>query len=69
MVSTKLRIDTERLWGMIQDTARWGAIPDSTGMCRLSCSNEDKAVREWFIDETSRVGCTHKVSGRKLENC
>lgn len=61
MVSTKLKIDGERLWKTIQDTARWGAIPDSTGMCRLSCSDEDKAVREWFVEQTTELGCLHKV--------
>lgn len=62
MVSTELNIDGERLWETIQATARWGAIPDSTGMCRLSCSDEDKAVREWFVEQTAQLGCTHKVS-------
>jgi hypothetical protein len=61
MVSTELKIDGERLWGTIQDTAKWGAIPDSTGMCRLSCSDEDKAVREWFLEQTKELGCTNKV--------
>ena len=61
MVSTELTIDGERLWATIQDTAKWGAIPESTGMCRLSCSDEDKAAREWFVAQTTEVGCTHKV--------
>jgi beta-ureidopropionase / N-carbamoyl-L-amino-acid hydrolase len=61
MVSTELKIDGERLWNTIQDTAKWGAIPDSTGMCRLSCSDEDKAAREWFVQQTAELGCTHKV--------
>jgi len=61
MVSTELKIDGERLWETIQGTAQWGAIPNSTGMCRLSCSDEDKAVREWFVEQTSQLGCTHKV--------
>jgi len=61
MVSTELKIDGERLWETIQGTAQWGAIPNSTGMCRLSCSDEDKAVREWFVEQTAQLGCTHKV--------
>ena len=61
MVSAELKIDGERLWKTIQDTARWGAIADSIGMCRLSCSDEDKAVRDWFVEETAKVGCEHKV--------
>jgi hypothetical protein len=61
MVSQELKIDGERLWETIQSTAKWGAIPDSTGMCRLSCSDEDKAVREWFVQQTAELGCTHKV--------
>ena len=61
MVSAKLKIDGERLWNTIQDTAIWGAIPNSTGMCRLSCSDEDKAVREWFLEQTALLDCEHKV--------
>jgi hypothetical protein len=62
MVSQELKIDGERLWETIQSTAKWGAIPDSTGMCRLSCSDEDKAVREWFVHQTAELGCEHKVT-------
>ena len=61
MSATRLKIDGERLWSTIQDTARWGAIPNSSGMCRLSCSDEDKAVREWFVEQTSQLHCFHKV--------
>jgi beta-ureidopropionase / N-carbamoyl-L-amino-acid hydrolase len=61
MFSTEIKIDGERLWETIHDTAKWGAIPDSTGMCRLSCSDEDKAVREWFVQQTAELGCTHKA--------
>jgi len=63
MVSTELKINGERLWETIQETAKWGAIPNSTGMCRLSCSDEDQAVREWFLEQTAQLGCTHKVRG------
>jgi beta-ureidopropionase / N-carbamoyl-L-amino-acid hydrolase len=63
MVLTGLRIDGDRLWDTIQETARWGAIPNSTGMRRLTCSDEDKAVREWFIKQAEELGCTHKELG------
>jgi len=66
MVSTELKIDGKRLWETIQDTAQWGAIPESTGMCRLSCSDEDKAVREWFLAQTAELGCVHKVRFRDI---
>jgi beta-ureidopropionase / N-carbamoyl-L-amino-acid hydrolase len=69
MVSSELKIDGERLWETIQYTARWGAIPNSTGICRLSCSDADKSVREWFIEQTSELGCTHKVSILSVERC
>lgn len=61
MIPSNLKIDGERLWSTIQFTAQWGAIPNSTGVCRLSCSDEDKAVRDWFLDQTGRLGCTHNV--------
>lgn len=52
------RIHYQRLWSSIHFTSQWGALDDSEGMNRLSLSNDDKAVREWFVQETTALGCT-----------
>ena len=58
MVSMGLRIDGDRLWDTIQETARWGRYRMVRG--GIVCSDEDKAVREWFIKQTEELGCTIK---------
>ena len=32
-----------------------------TGSDRLTLNDDDKRVREWFIEQTKLCGCTHKV--------
>ena len=56
-----LRVDFERLWSDIHQTAEWGAVPDSYGMARLALSNDDKAVRNWFIAKATKIGCEVSV--------
>jgi N-carbamoyl-L-amino-acid hydrolase len=51
------RINFQRLWNSIQFTAQWGIDEESKGMHRLALSDDDKAVREWFIQETRALGC------------
>lgn len=36
---------------------RWGDGPTDTGMQRLSLSEDDKKVRNWFIATTKALGC------------
>lgn len=38
-----------------------GKPPTETGVCRLSLSDLDKEVRDWFITETNTLGCNIKV--------
>ena len=52
------RVQFHRLWNDIHCTAQWGAMAGSQGMHRLALSEEDGAVRKWFIKETSAAGCT-----------
>lgn len=54
-------VDFERLWGDIHQTAEWGAVSDSYGMARLALSNEDKAVRNWFVGKARKIGCEVSV--------
>ena len=55
-----LKINSERLNGDLHYSCRWGATEDG-GMHRLSGTDLDKAVRDWFVAETAACGCTHKI--------
>ncbi|KAF9732270.1 hydantoinase/carbamoylase family amidase [Paraphaeosphaeria minitans] len=57
------RIDAQRLNDMLQSTcSSWGALAaPSTGMCRLTLSQEDKEVRDWLVAECKSLGCDVKV--------
>ncbi len=52
-----LKIDAERLWATLEETARFGATPKG-GIRRLTLSPEDRRVRDWFIREAEALGCT-----------
>ena len=52
-----LRIDAERLWDSLMDTAKIGATAKG-GVRRLTLSDEDKAVRDWFTAQCEAIGCT-----------
>ncbi|EEH48788.1 uncharacterized protein PADG_04867 [Paracoccidioides brasiliensis Pb18] len=62
-----LRANKERLWKYIHYSCqwgsgiRWGEGPTDTGMQRLSLSQEDKQVRDWFIETTKSLGCNVTV--------
>lgn len=62
-----LLIESGRLLNTIHQTANfgakgiWGPEPTETGVCRLSLSELDKRVREWFISEAKSLGCEIKV--------
>jgi putative aminopeptidase FrvX len=36
------------------------STPDG-GMNRLTCNDDDKSVRNWFIAETKKYGCHHRI--------
>ena len=55
-----LAINPQRLWDMLMDTARIGGTPKG-GIRRLTLTEEDKQVRDWFKAETERLGCTVTV--------
>ena len=62
-----LTIKQGRLIETIHETANWGAKgvwgPESTqtGVCRLALSDLDKKVRDWFVQETEKLGCQVKI--------
>ncbi|KAI0484970.1 putative N-carbamoyl-L-amino acid hydrolase [Xylariaceae sp. FL0804] len=55
-----LSVDATRTMTMLMDSCAWGSTPDG-GMNRLSCNDDDKRVREWFVAETQECGCTVKI--------
>ncbi|WDZ79503.1 Zn-dependent hydrolase (plasmid) [Ensifer adhaerens] len=52
----------DRLWNDIVSTARFGAA-DKGGVTRLTLTDEDRQVRDWFVTECRALGCTVEVDG------
>lgn len=57
---TNLTINPQRLWDSLMETARIGGTPKG-GIKRLTLSDEDKRVRDWFKSECEKLGCTVKI--------
>jgi N-carbamoyl-L-amino-acid hydrolase len=55
-----LKIDGERLWGDLMETAAIGATAKG-GICRLTLSDLDRQVRDWFKARAATLGCTVTV--------
>jgi N-carbamoyl-L-amino-acid hydrolase len=56
----ELRINGRRLWDSLMDTARIGGTPKG-GICRLTLTDFDRAVRDWFKAQCEALGCTVAV--------
>src|SRR5262245_50063415 len=52
-----LAIDGERLWGELMETAVFGATAKG-GICRLTLTDLDRQVRDWFRQRAEALGCT-----------
>jgi beta-ureidopropionase / N-carbamoyl-L-amino-acid hydrolase len=52
-----LQIDGKRLWDTLMQTARIGATPRG-GICRLTLTDLDRQIRDWFKRECAALGCT-----------
>ncbi|PVI08657.1 amidase [Periconia macrospinosa] len=63
MAYEDLKINGERLNETLQRTCTsWGALDaPSTGMCRLTLSQEDKETRDWLVMECKSLGCDVKI--------
>ena len=57
---TNLRIDSERLWGELMETAAIGGTAKG-GICRLTLTDLDRQVRDWFKARAEKLGCTVAV--------
>ncbi len=55
-----LTIDAERLWDDLMETAQIGATPKG-GICRLTLTELDRQVRDWFKARCEALGCTVTV--------
>jgi beta-ureidopropionase / N-carbamoyl-L-amino-acid hydrolase len=55
-VSSNLKINPQRLWDSLMHTAQFGGTPKG-GIRRLTVSDEDKRVRDWFKAECEKLGC------------
>src|SRR5436190_8372386 len=51
-----LVIDPERLWGELMETAAIGGTPKG-GICRLTLTDLDRQVRDWFRARCEALGC------------
>mgnify|MGYP005854391479 CR=1 FL=1 len=58
--SHNLRIDPERLWSTLMETAEFGRTKKG-GIRRLTLGPEDRQVRDWFRVACEAAGCTVKV--------
>ncbi len=56
-LATNLRIDPERLWGDLMETAEIGGTAKG-GICRLTLTDLDRQVRDWFKAAAEGLGCT-----------
>ncbi|MGE3832178.1 MAG: Zn-dependent hydrolase [Parvibaculaceae bacterium] len=57
---SNLTINPQRLWDAIMETAKYGATPKG-GIKRLTVSDEDKKVRDWFKAQCEALGCTVSI--------
>jgi beta-ureidopropionase / N-carbamoyl-L-amino-acid hydrolase len=55
-----LQIDAQRLWDSLMHTAQIGATAKG-GICRLTLTDLDRQVRDWFKAQCEALGCTVTV--------
>jgi len=55
-----LQIDAQRLWDSLMHTAQIGATAKG-GICRLTLTDLDRQVRDWFKAQCEALGCTVAV--------
>jgi len=60
MAKQNLQIDGQRLWQTLMDTAKIGGTPKG-GICRLTLTDLDRQVRDWFKAQCEALGCTVSI--------
>jgi beta-ureidopropionase / N-carbamoyl-L-amino-acid hydrolase len=58
--NTNLTINPQRLWDSLMETAAFGGTLKG-GIKRLTVSDEDKHVRDWFKVECEKLGCILQI--------
>ncbi len=53
-------MDADRLWNSLMESARFGATPKG-GISRLTLSDEDRRVRDWFRFQCENLGCIVQI--------
>jgi len=56
----ELQVNGQRLWQTIMETARFGGT-EKGGVCRLTLSDADRQVRDWFVSECEAAGCAVSI--------
>jgi N-carbamoyl-L-amino-acid hydrolase len=59
-VKKNLQIDPGRLWHDLMETAAIGSTPKG-GICRLTLTDLDRQVRDWFKAKAEELGCVVTV--------
>jgi beta-ureidopropionase / N-carbamoyl-L-amino-acid hydrolase len=60
MPMQNLQIDAQRLWHTLMDTAKIGATTKG-GICRLTLTDLDRQVRDWFKAQCEALGCAVSI--------
>src|SRR6202158_2916112 len=55
-----LQINSQRLWDTLMETAQFGATAKG-GIKRLTLTDDDRRVRDWFRTAAEAIGCTVTV--------
>jgi N-carbamoyl-L-amino-acid hydrolase len=55
-----LQINPQRLWDTLMQTAQIGGTPKG-GICRLTLTDLDRQMRDWFKAQCEALGCTITV--------
>jgi N-carbamoyl-L-amino-acid hydrolase len=58
--SQNLQINAQRLWDALMQTAQFGATAKG-GICRLTLTDADRQVRDWFKIQCEALGCAVTV--------
>ncbi|TIC60153.1 beta alanine synthase [Wallemia mellicola] len=63
-----LKINGPRLNATLQETCdeygtdhRYGDRREETGMCRLALTDADKGIRDWLVNEVTKLGCEVRI--------
>lgn len=49
-----------RFWETLHESCQWGSTPDG-GMNRLALNDDDRSVREWFVEQGKALGLAVKI--------